>query len=161
MSEIVHENTENIVCPICGHEHTDSWEYEDDSGEITCQGCNKEFFFEREYDVSYTTSKHNLDTEKYQPSNGTEGAIFIDSFCMKCRHCDPNPEGKKQCNILANTIIFSANDDEYPSEWTYTKAGKPTCTKHQQWDWYELGDPDDPENPNYVQPYNPNQMTLF
>lgn len=56
-TEIDHEYTDNIVCPYCGGEETDSWEFHEDSGDINCGSCHKEFHYERDISVSYTTSK--------------------------------------------------------------------------------------------------------
>ena len=98
---------------------------------------------------------------KYQPSNGSEGDMFISKFCMKCIHNDPHIDGFKNCNILSETMMYHVTDDEYPSEWTFDDRGKPTCTQWREWDWDEKGNPDDPSNPNYVQPEDPNQLKLF
>lgn len=101
--------------------------------------------------------------EIYEPSNGTEGMIFTDKFCMQCLHCDPDPEGEKQCEILCATMCFSKKDKEYPREWIYDAEGNPTCTKWQKWDWGNDGDPDDPDNPNKppYEPNDPNQLMMF
>ena len=55
--EIDHEYTDNIVCPHCGEEERDSWEYSEDSGSATCGECRLAFHYERETSVTYTTSK--------------------------------------------------------------------------------------------------------
>ena len=101
------------------------------------------------------------EVKKYQPSNGSEGSYFIETYCMKCRHCDPDSDGKKQCQILMNTMVYNVTDEKYPSEWRYNKNDEPICTKHERWNWEELGDPDDPNNPNYRIPVGPNQLTIF
>jgi hypothetical protein len=98
----------------------------------------------------------------YCPSNGTEGEAFVDEFCMNCLHCDPDPDGKKQCTILLATLCFYPNDPNYPQEWTHDALGHPVCTKHVNWDWDKNGDPDDPDNPNKPpDPPDPNQLHLF
>lgn len=99
--------------------------------------------------------------EKYQPSNGTEGMSFTDHYCMNCLHCDPNPEGKKQCLILCNALCYNINDKEYPKEWTYDENDNPICTNWQKWDWGNDGDPDNLDNPRAPVPYDPNQLVLF
>lgn len=100
--------------------------------------------------------------EKYQPSNGSEGEWFTEKYCMNCIHCDPDPEGAKQCEILCKTFVFSPADEEYPNEWTYNDEGKPVCTSWVKWDWGEDGDPDDPDNPNRPpDPPDPSQRDLF
>ena len=68
--------------------------------------------------------------EKYRPSNGTEGDYFISKYCMNCVHCDPDPEGQTQCEIIMLTMIYDVTDEDYPNEWVYVD-GKPTCTKWQ------------------------------
>lgn len=79
---------------------------------------------------------------------------------MNCINCNPDPSGKKQCEILMRTLIHHANEPEYPTEWTYDKDGRPTCTAHKLWDWQTQGDPDDPANVNYQQPKDPNQLEI-
>jgi len=98
---------------------------------------------------------------KYQPSNGSEGDWFTDKFCFQCQECNPNPNGKKQCDILMRTLIHNVGDDEYPTEWIYDENDNPMCAAHKPWNWEEMGNPDDEENENYVMPYNPNQIELF
>lgn len=97
-------------------------------------------------------------SKRYRPSNGTEGEAFIDHFCMNCINCDPNPDGKKQCNILMRSMCYNVNDKEYPSEWTFDEMEYPTCTAWVKWDWGNDGDPDDPDNPKAPVPENPNQL---
>ena len=46
-----------LVCPYCGYEHSDSWEYDSDSGEAECDKCGKEFDYCRNVSVDYTTSR--------------------------------------------------------------------------------------------------------
>ena len=98
----------------------------------------------------------------YHPSNGTEGYSFVEEYCMNCLHCDPNPEGKKQCELLLATLLVYPTDPRYPLEWNYGPDGNPRCTKYVNWDWGTNGDPDDPDNPNKPpDPPDPNQLQLF
>lgn len=50
--------TDNIVCPYCGHENSDSHEIEFDDEYITCQceECEKELNVRRTISVSYSTT---------------------------------------------------------------------------------------------------------
>lgn len=100
------------------------------------------------------------DLRPYQPSNGTEGMWFTDKFCMNCLHCDPNPSGKKQCEILCRSLCWNVGDPQYPKEWIYDQDDKPACTKFHKWDWGNDGDPDDPDNPRAPVPEDPNQLCL-
>lgn len=93
--------------------------------------------------------------EKYAPSNGSEGEAFTDKFCMQCQHCNPDPTGEKQCEILMASLVYDLTDERYPKEWVYDSENKPTCTAHKFWDWQKQVDPDDPANENYQQPEDP------
>lgn len=56
MAEFTPEGTEEIVCPWCGYEFEDSWEFDDD--DVTeCYGCDKRFKHHRFIDVTYDTEK--------------------------------------------------------------------------------------------------------
>ena len=46
---------DEIKCPYCGIEKSDSWECSDDGSEI-CDTCGSEYEYERIVDVSYTTT---------------------------------------------------------------------------------------------------------
>lgn len=96
----------------------------------------------------------------YRPSNGTEGCSFIETYCMNCIHENPDPEKDPKCDIQTLTMCLDLNDPEYPKEWIYDENNKPCCTAFKKWDWGNDGDPDDPNNPKYVQPDDPNQLCL-
>lgn len=57
--------TDEVVCPYCHYEFSDSWEFSD-NGDIVCDECNKEFFMYRHIEVSYVTEKNNEDTKDLQ-----------------------------------------------------------------------------------------------
>ncbi len=38
---------------------------------------------------------------------------------MNCLHCDPDPNGAKQCMILCASMCYSPGDEKYPKEWVY------------------------------------------
>lgn len=61
--------------------------------------------------------------KKWRPSNGTEGEIFMDSWCSECAR-DKN----QNCPILAATLCHEVTDAEYPSDWQYGDDGQPKCT---------------------------------
>lgn len=97
----------------------------------------------------------------YRPSNGTEGMWFEEKYCMNCIHCDPDPDGEKQCLVLMNALCFDLKDKEFPKEWVSDADGKNArCTKWVKWDWGNDGNPDDPDNPNYTPPDDPMQLCL-
>jgi hypothetical protein len=60
VSDIEHWLTDEIVCPHCGYEHTDSWEANDGKegdwvGE--CHDCEKPISIERHVTITYSTEK--------------------------------------------------------------------------------------------------------
>ena len=59
-----------------------------------------------------------MTTEPYRPSNGTEGAIFMASFCNRCSRDDAFQKGEgSSCPIVAATLTFNDDDPRYPPEW--------------------------------------------
>lgn len=77
--------------------------------------------------------------KSYQPSNGTDGEMFMAEFCYRCKKdaaagaCDG--EG---CNILIRTMINGVTDPDYPTEWVQADDGtNQRCTA------FELKENDD------------------
>jgi hypothetical protein len=104
--------------------------------------------------------KFHLPGGVYAPSNGTEGRAFVESNCMACESCNPNPELTPQCDILAASMIHDYKDDEYPREWTFDRDNNPICTARLPWDWENNGNPDDPDGKHYTMPENEDQEEL-
>ena len=70
-------------------------------------------------------------TERYRPSNGTEGEGFFCRFCDRCerdREAWENDNPADGCEILLRTMLYDVSDPEYPAEWTYDAKGEPVCT---------------------------------
>ena len=61
----------------------------------------------------------------YRPSNGTEGEMFHEQFCYRCRYDQDDDE---PCEIHTNALVCSLGDADYPKEWVYDENGRPTCT---------------------------------
>ena len=57
--EIDHDYTDEVICPYCGYEFSDSWEFNDNQDEqhVECEECSKEFFLYVNISVDYTTRK--------------------------------------------------------------------------------------------------------
>lgn len=47
----------DVVCPYCGHTHSDSWECDDDD-EFVCNNCNRPFKMEVHTEITYTSTPH-------------------------------------------------------------------------------------------------------
>jgi len=48
--------TDNAVCPHCGWENLDSWEYTAEDGLTDCGECDKEFYYTTHAQIHYSTS---------------------------------------------------------------------------------------------------------
>lgn len=62
-SNFITKLTDDIVCPWCGYEHSDSSSYspeEECLGVIYCDSCEKPFYGRRTIDISYTTAKPKI-----------------------------------------------------------------------------------------------------
>lgn len=69
--------------------------------------------------------------EKYRPSNGTEGQLFLGAFCRRCQregHTADGGDDGQRCEIMGMTMIYQANEPEYPAAWQYGNDGQPCCT---------------------------------
>lgn len=64
-------------------------------------------------------------SEPYRPSNGSEGACFMERFCFRCWH-----DRNEDCAILAATLCYAAGDPHYPAEWIEDSQG-PRCTQYR------------------------------
>lgn len=55
--EIDHEYTNEIVCPYCGKEQSDPYDFREDDGEIQCESCDSAFSYERHRSIKFSTYK--------------------------------------------------------------------------------------------------------
>ncbi|MBS0367598.1 MAG: hypothetical protein JSS57_00190 [Proteobacteria bacterium] len=63
--------------------------------------------------------------EKYRPSNGTEGEIFIGSWCGLCA------VDMRSCKIVEATFNYEEDAAEYPAEWKIGVNGQPLCAAYR------------------------------
>ena len=49
------ELTDEVICPHCGYEASDSWEIEE--GQHRCSDCNRTFEVQRNVEITYTTTR--------------------------------------------------------------------------------------------------------
>lgn len=88
------------------------------------------------YPVEWAAIAKENAGRSYQPSNGTEGMIFMEAWCCKCERDKHMCEGKpldecsdaETCQIIANTMAYKPGDPEYPKEWIIGEDGQPCCT---------------------------------
>lgn len=73
--DINHCSTDEPVCPHCGKEQHDAWEWGDDeTGQTDCDACGREFSYTRNVSIYWTTRK--------------------DIACDSCRGRGRTPNGK-------------------------------------------------------------------
>lgn len=88
------------------------------------------------YPASFAAMNVSRAGEKYRPSNGTEGDLFMDAFCRRCQRDGAMREGmdfdecddNERCDLIGRTMLHPIEAPEYPSEWQYGKDGQPCCT---------------------------------
>jgi|GEM_PF-2566466 len=96
--------------------------------------------------------------KKFMPSNGTEGMIFMDSFCSVCineKFLHTNNDSDLKCEILSKSML---EDDV--EEWIFSDEGWPVCTKWKHWDWGNDKDDNGLTEPPPPEPYDPNQLVM-
>lgn len=57
MEDYEYHNTDELTCPYCGYEDSDSWELYDQEDERDCPVCGGVFGYSREVTVSYYSKK--------------------------------------------------------------------------------------------------------
>ncbi len=79
-------------------------------------------------------------TKKYRPSNGTEGDIFEDRFCNRCKReakFRRTEDGSDGCSILMKVMAYAVDDPKYPAEWIvnlhdpYGSTARCTAFRHE------------------------------
>lgn len=88
------------------------------------------------YPDSWAELNKERSGQKYRPGTGTEGAIFIESWCGQCERdhgmmkglpleeCDDN----QICQIIGDSYLLAVDHPDYPKEWQYGPDGQPRCT---------------------------------
>ncbi len=85
--EINHEWTNEVVCPYCGYEFSDSYEFGDSDGDIECDECEKLFYFYPETTVTYSTQRDcKLNNREHQWKD--QRLMNSGSTLQHCSHCD-------------------------------------------------------------------------
>lgn len=120
--KIEHQYTDEVVCPWCGRESGDCWEWTENDGEMKCDECGKEFSYEKDITVTYSTLKKECEKGKHKylfdseflsyhnyekPVKAEEDWGFIE--IEKCSICDDKIYTKK---ITREDWI-----KKYPNKW--------------------------------------------
>lgn len=66
--------------------------------------------------------------QRYRPSNGTDGDIFVSQWCSQCIHEQGFRDGTGDgCAILAAAFAHDVDSPEYPMEWTLDSEANAEC----------------------------------
>jgi hypothetical protein len=82
-------------------------------------------------DESWKAYLKSVAGQPYRPSNGTEGEIFQESWCYRCKRdqaFQEDPDNNDGCPILGDTMMYDVKDPKYPKEWVRDAEGHPKCT---------------------------------
>ena len=60
--------------------------------------------------------------QKYRPSNGTEGDLFIELWCEQCAH-----NLSDGCSIITDSLCYDVTHPNYPNALQYAPNGQPCC----------------------------------
>lgn len=66
------------------------------------------------------TEKVAVKWEPYRPSNGTEGDLFQEAWCVKCKRDQAYQDSggnEPGCPLIARSMAFDIGDPQYPKEW--------------------------------------------
>lgn len=130
--EIDHEYTEEIVCPHCGYEFSDSFEIESDEedlGLIECDECGEYFYAYRSIQVSYLTEKPKTGVCKHC---GEEGVIedynsTVGSYESLCPSCGKKEKSRlmKEYMKTLDENIKKFNETKVKEDYSYLEKTMP------------------------------------
>ena len=104
--------TREIICPKCGHENGDSWEYTDSDDDMECDKCGAKFSMEREVDVTYTT--------RLQECNNGNGCAVEDVEYDHRMMRDSKADYSGKC---IKFVPIPEEEWKITDIWTYKKCG--------------------------------------
>ena len=116
-----HNNTNEIICPYCDYEHSDNHEYSEESAEINCHGCSKEFHYEREIEVRYSTSRIKCDDGNHNyKTDGFHIRKKAKNYLSDCWVNLPESEWKYYsvvlCDICDDKDFIEITKEQYETE---------------------------------------------
>lgn len=85
--EIDHSCTDEVVCPYCGYQFMDSWEFGDKHQDVDCPECGKKFHLTVDVSVTYSTDADcEINEEEHDWVDGDHQ--LASTFVQKCSKCD-------------------------------------------------------------------------
>lgn len=116
MGEIDHEFTDEIVCPYCGYEYSECYEFSEDDDEILCDQCDKIFSYSRHMEVTYTTTKCCVQNKQEHIWSEPNVPHMYNGKWIAGKHC----ENCNKCQLVdvdqATGLIIKESSDEKAKE---------------------------------------------
>tara|TARA_Y100000296_G_scaffold84617_2_gene118328 strand:+ start:165 stop:533 length:369 start_codon:yes stop_codon:yes gene_type:complete len=82
--------TEEVTCPYCGHEQSDSWEVSSGKGMHDCEGCERVFYAEDEIHRTFNswTEEAELENRIY---NNKRRVSMAERSIERCKEAGEEP----------------------------------------------------------------------
>jgi DNA-directed RNA polymerase subunit RPC12/RpoP len=107
MTKIIHIDTDDIICPYCGHNNEDEKSELEFESSTECENCDKEFDYRM--DVSYTNFENVMEGD--------------DIICPDCGY--KNTDEKSEAEIEGSTRCKQCKKEfDYRSDFRYTTFKK-------------------------------------
>lgn len=81
-------NTEEVICPYCGHENSESWEISENDATTYCGNCDKVIGIEQEVVRTFSSYKTCQPGDEHQFTDWEPypcGPIKATRYCKLCR----------------------------------------------------------------------------
>lgn len=120
--EIKHEYTDDVVCPWCGNKYGDCWEWTKDSDEMKCDECGKQFEYEKNVTVEYSTSKKQCEEGKHKYVFDSEYVSYLNFEDVVKKEEDWEFIEIQKCSVCDDKIYTKTIPREdwikkYPEKW--------------------------------------------
>jgi hypothetical protein len=88
---------QEIICPYCGREFTDSWESapDEDDNDVYCGSCGREFYVNKSIIISYSSIPNDKVFKDWEV-----GDISDDGIVSEEDEQWANENGKKPCEVV-------------------------------------------------------------
>lgn len=113
-----HRHKDNIRCPYCNWEDTDSWKFDSDGTNHTCGDCGKEFNVEVHTSITYSTTRIDCGENEQEHTYKLEG-VFEKNMKFENREWSDLSESEIKfykiimCSICGDKEYVEIGKDEH------------------------------------------------
>lgn len=127
------DHTDEIVCPYCGYEFSESYEYHGDDGqEVQCHHCDKHFELSVDHRVTFSTRRIDCDDDAHEWGDAeaiNRSQSDCDSYNERalCRRTDWKPATLwKRCCINCDDAEYMDTELGGDNPWEADEEGAGT-----------------------------------